>query len=140
MELMHICIMFSVLDLLDSGFMCHLRIKSLFLYVYFSALISSASFRLLTVLMFFLQILLLIFHNYCFRLLFLLRSSLQQCYNTRYCNAWQDNLLHLQSVLTISVYLHLLLLLLFPVLFILRNNSYSVLLLISFCFLLQLQY
>ena len=54
---------------------------------------------------------LLIFQNYCFPLFSLLRSSLQQCYNTHCCNVWKENFQHLRSVLQSAVYLHLLLLL-----------------------------
>ncbi len=93
---------------LDSCVIC--ASYNLFLYVYFSALISSASFRLLMPSYVLPADPLLIFQNYCFPLFSLLRSF-SNCYNTHCCNVLKENLQHLRSVLQFALYLHLLLLL-----------------------------
>ena len=103
------CFLSLISWILDSCVIC--ASYNLFLYVYFSALISSASFRLLTA---FLCSSCRSAFNFS-KLLFSAFFSASQlflttCYNTHCCNVWKENFQHLRSVLQSAVYLHLLLL------------------------------
>ncbi len=104
------CFLSLISWILDSCVIC--ASYNLFLYVYFSALISSASFRLLTAFLCSSCRSAFNFSKLLFSAFFSASQLLQQCYNTHCCNVWKENLQHLRSVLQSAVYLHLLLLLL----------------------------